>query len=170
MQHIQPDPIAIIGIGCRFPKADNPQEFWKLLSEGKNAIREVPAERWKIDDIYDPDPSLPGKTASRWGGFLDQFDQFDWQAFRMLPREVKHMDPQQRLLLEVAWEALEDAGLPLEQVAGTRTSVSIGISWNDYLNLLTRNPLQLDAYTAIGNARCFAANRLSYTFDLRGSS
>lgn len=170
MQYIQPDPIAIIGIGCRFPQAGNPQEFWQLLSEGRNAIREVPAERWNIDDVYDPNASQPGKTVSRWGSFLDQIDQFDWRAFHLLPREVRHMDPQQRLLLEVAWEALEDAGLPLERVAGTKTSVSIGICWNDYLNLLTQNPSQLDAYTAIGNTKCFAANRLSYTFDLRGAS
>lgn len=170
MQDIQHDPIAIIGIGCRFPKAGNPQEFWQLLSEGRNAVSEVPAERWDIDAIYDPDPALPGKTVSRWGGFLEQVDQFDWRAFHLLPREVKQMDPQQRLLLEVTWEALEDAGLTFEQIAGSNTGVSIGISWNDYFHLLTQNPLQLDAYTAIGNAMCFAANRLSYTFDLKGPS
>lgn len=170
MPNIQQDPIAIIGIGCRFPKADNPQEFWKLLREGRNAIREVPAERWNIDDIYDPEPVQPGKTVSRWGGFLDQVDQFDWRAFHMLPREVKHMDPQQRLLLEVAWEALEDAGIPFEQIAGSNTGVSIGISWNDYFHLLTQNRSQLDVYAVIGNAMTFAANRLSYTFDLKGPS
>lgn len=170
MQDIQHDPIAIIGIGCRFPGADNPQAFWELLRAGRSAIREVPADRWKMDDIYDPEPAQPGKTVSRWGGFLNQVDQFDWRAFRIPPHEVKQMDPQHRLLLEVAWEALEDAGLPFEQVAGSNTSVSMGISWNDYFRLLTGNQSQLDMYTAVGNAMCFAANRLSYAFDLKGPS
>ena len=124
---MQLEPIAIVGIGCRFPGANNPQAFWQLLHEGREAIREVPADRWKIDALYDPDPAKPGKMVSRWGGFIDQVDQFDWRTFRMLPREVRYMDPQHRLLLEVAWEALEDAGLPLDQVAGSQTSVSIGI-------------------------------------------
>lgn len=170
MRDIQHDPIAIIGIGCRFPGARNPFEFWQLLSEGRNAIREVPADRWPIEAFYDPEPALPGKTVSRWGGFLDQIDQFDWRAFRMLPREVKHMDPQQRLLLEVAWEALEDAGLPFERVAGSKTGVFIGVSWNDYFHLLLRQRSRLDAYTATGNGVCFTANRLSYLFDLKGPS
>ena len=170
MRDIQQDPIAIIGIGCRFPGARNSFEFWQLLSEGRNAIREVPADRWQVDAFYDPEPALPGKTVSRWGGFLDRVDQFDWRAFRVLPREVKHMDPQQRLLLEVAWEALEDAGIPFGQVAGSRTSVSIGISWNDYFHLLSQNRSRFDAYTAIGNDMCYAANRLSYLFDLKGPS
>ncbi len=167
---MQNEPIAIIGIGCRFPQANNPQEFWSLLSDGRDAIREVPAKRWNIERLYDPDPTRPGKMMSRWGGFIDQVDQFDWRAFRMLPREVRHMDPQHRLLLEVAWEALEDAGLPLSEVAGTKTSVSIGTGWNDYLRLQSRNWSHLNEYSAMGNANGFAANRLSYFFDLRGSS
>src|SRR2546430_166175 len=88
----------------------------------------------------------------------------------MLPREATSMDPQHRLLLEVAWEALEDAGLPLGEVAGSRASVSIGIGWSDYLRLHTRNWSQLNEYTAMGNTNCFAANRLSYLFDLKGPS
>ncbi|HJT58388.1 MAG TPA: amino acid adenylation domain-containing protein [Ktedonobacteraceae bacterium] len=170
MQNIQMEPIAIVGIGCRFPGANTPQAFWELLREGRESIREVPPDRWKIDALYDPDPLKPGKMVSRWGGFIDQVDQFDWRAFRMLPREVKHMDPQHRLLLEVAWEALEDAGLPLEQVAGSQTSVSIGIGWSDYLRLQSQNWSQLDGYTTTGNRYAFAANRISYVFDLRGPS
>src|SRR5215469_4891480 len=170
MQGVQQEPIAIIGMGCRFPQARNPQEFWTLLREGKDAIREVPADRWDIKKLYNPDSTLPGKMVSRWGGFLDQIDQFDWRAFRMLPREVTSMDPQHRLLLEVAWEALEDAGLPIEEVAGSQTSVSIGIGSNDYLRLQARNWSQLDDYTAMGNANSFAASRLSYLFDLKGPS
>ena len=146
----QQEPIAIVGMGCRFPKAENPQAFWTLLSQGQDAIQEVPASRFDIAKVYDPDASVPGKTVSRWGGFLDQVDQFDRRAFRMLPREAKAMDPQHRLLLlEVAWEALEDAGLPFEQVAGTQTSVSIGIGWDDYLRLHARSWSQMDDYTGI---------------------
>ena len=170
MQDIEQEPIAIIGMGCRFPRANNLQEFWTLLHTGQDALQEVPAHRWDIQRLYDPDRTVPGKMASRWGGFLDQVDQFDWRAFRMLPREATAMDPQHRLLLEVAWEALEDAGLPLEQVAGSQTSVSLGIGWNDYLRLRARSWSQLDDYTALGNADGAAAHRLSYFFDLRGPS
>ena len=170
MRDVQLDPIAIVGIGCRFPGADNPHEFWKLLTEGKSGIREVPANRWNVDELYDPDPMQPGKMVSRWGGFLDQIDQFDWRTFRISPREAKYIDPQHRLLLEVAWEALEDAGLPLTQIAGSQTSVAIGIGWSDYLRVQSRNWSQLDGYTPTGNASCFAANRLSYIFDLKGPS
>jgi pyochelin synthetase len=170
MQNMQLEPIAIVGIGCRFPGANNPQAFWELLREGREAIREVPPDRWKIDALYDPDPAKPGKMVSRWGGFIDQVDQFDWRTFRMLPREVRYMDPQHRLLLEVTWEALEDAGLPLEQVAGSQTSVSVGIGWSDYLRLQSQDWSQLDGYTTTGNRYGFAANRISYAFDLRGPS
>src|SRR5436853_2272607 len=107
---------------------------------------------------------------SLWGHFLGQVDQYDWLSFRLLPQEATSKDPQQRLLLEVAWEALEDAGLPLEEVAGSQTNVSIGIGWNDYLRLQARNWSQLDEYTVTGNANGVAANRLSYLFDLKGSS
>src|SRR5216110_1503739 len=170
MRNTQREPIAIIGMGCRFPGANNLQEFWSLLRAGKDAIQEVPANRWDIQRLYDPDRTVPRKTVSRWGGFLASVDQFDWRTLRMLPREVTSMDPQHRLLLEVAWEALEDAGLPFEEVAGSQTSVSIGISSNDYLRLQARNWSQLDEYTAMGNANSFAANRLSYLFDLKGPS
>ncbi len=164
------EPIALIGIGCRFPGASNPQAFWKLLREGVDAVGEVPAERWDGQAWYDPDPAQPGKMVTRWGGFLDRVDGFDWRAFRILPREAKYMDPQHRLLLEVAWEALEDAGLPFEQLAGSQTGVFMGIMWNDYLKLQSREASQLNGYSATGNGFAFAPNRISYTFDLRGPS
>src|SRR5580698_2932436 len=102
------EPIAIIGMGCRFPGAANPAEFWRLLQNGQDAVREVPPSRWDIDKFYDPDADAPGKMSSRWGGFLDQIDRFDAEFFGISPKEAAAMDPQQRLLLEVAWEALED--------------------------------------------------------------
>src|SRR5260370_20892554 len=170
MQDIHREPIAIIGMGCRCPQAHNPQELWSLLREGKDAFGEVPADRWDVKKLYNPDSTVPGKMVSRWGGFLDQIDQFDWRAFRMLPREVTSVDPQHRLLLEVAWEALEDAGLPLQEIAGSQTSVSIGISWSDYIRLQTRNWSQLNEHTMMGSMNSSAANRISYMFDLKGPS
>ena len=170
MNGMQREPIAIIGIGCRFPGAKNLLAFWKLLREGIDAVREVPENRWDVNQLYDPDSTKSGKMSSRWGGFIDDVDQFDWRAFRLSPREAKYMDPQHRLLLEVVWEALEDAGLPLEKVAGSRTSVFQGISSNDYLRLQTRTWSQLDGYTITGNDLAFTANRISYFFDLKGPS
>jgi len=164
------EPIAIIGIGCRFPGAPNPKAFWKLLMEGRDANREVPPDRWDVNAFYDPDPTTPGKIINRQGCFIDNIDKFDWRAFRVPPREAKYMDPQHRLLLEVAWEAFEDAGLPLENVAGSRTGVFMGIMWNDYLRLQSTNYSHLNGYSTTGSAFAFAPNRLSYVFDLKGPS
>ncbi len=169
-QGLRGEPIAIIGIGCRFPGADSPQAFWKLLLEGRDAIREVPAERWQLDDYYDPDPSRPGKMNTRWGGFLERVDLFDSQFFGIAPREALRMDPQQRLLLEVAWEALEDAGLPLERLINSSTGVFIGISSSEYGQFQLADTELSDAYVGTGNALSIAANRISYVFDLHGPS
>src|SRR5205085_3969236 len=117
------EPIAIIGMGCRFPGGSSPEAFWQLLKDGRDAISEVPADRWDIDAFYDPDPAAPGKMNTRWGAFLDQVDRFDSGFFGIAPREALRMDPQQRLLLEVAWEALEDAGQPVEQLAGSQSGI-----------------------------------------------
>ena len=163
------EPIAIIGIGCRFPGADGPAAFWRLLSDGVDVISEIPPERWDADAFYDPNGTAPGTATTRWGGFLDQVDQFDPEFFGISPREAARMDPQQRLLLEVAWEALEDAGQVPERLAGSRTGVFVGISTNDY-GLQLGQPAQIDAYTGTGNAFSIAANRLSYVHDFRGPS
>ncbi|OBK83987.1 type I polyketide synthase [Mycolicibacter sinensis] len=164
------EPIAIVGIGCRFPGADGPDAFWRLLSGGVDATSEVPADRWDVDAFYSPDPSVPGTAVTRRGGFLGQVDQFDFQFFGISPRESAQMDPQQRLLLEVAWEALEDAGQVPDALAGSRTGVFVGISTNDYGFLRLGQPQLVDAYTGTGNALSIAANRLSYTFDFHGPS
>nr|BBH87119.1 hypothetical protein KTC_18700 [Thermosporothrix sp. COM3] len=167
MYESQREPIAIVGIGCRFPGANSPRDFWDLLRSGTNAIRDIPEQRWSMELL---EQNRPGAIKSRRGGFLDQIDQFDWRAFRLSPREAKYIDPQHRLLLEVAWEALEDAGLPLSQIAGSKTSVYMGISWNDYHSLLTRQWSQINDYTATGSASGLAAARLSHFFDLKGPS
>jgi acyl transferase domain-containing protein/acyl-CoA synthetase (AMP-forming)/AMP-acid ligase II/thioesterase domain-containing protein/acyl carrier protein len=164
------EPIAVIGIGCRFPGAQGPEGFWQLLREGVDAITEIPRERWNAEALYDPDPDAPGKLNTRWGGFLNHIDQFDPSFFKIAHREAVRIDPQQRLLLETAWEALEDAGLSAERLAGSRAGVFIGISTNDYSRLENGNSEPTDAYAATGNAFSIAANRLSYAFDLRGPS
>jgi acyl transferase domain-containing protein/acyl-CoA synthetase (AMP-forming)/AMP-acid ligase II/acyl carrier protein len=164
------DTIAIIGLGCRFPGADNPDEFWELLRNGVDGISEVPTSRWDLQRFYDPNRATPGKMNTRWGGFLKQVDQFDPYFFGISPREASRMDPQQRLLLEVAWEALEHAGQAPDGLAGSQTGVFVGISSSDYSRLQFSDPSYIDAYAGTGNAHSIAANRLSYQLDLRGPS
>ncbi len=164
------EPIAIIGIGCRFPGAKNPEAFWQLLHQGGDAISEVPADRWNADQFYDPEPGKPGKMSTRWGGFLDQVDGFDAAFFGISPREVERMDPQQRLVLEVAWEAIENAGIAPDALSGSQSAVFIGIGNYDYCRLLAKDVSRVNAYDGTGNTLSIAANRLSYTLNLRGPS
>ncbi|MFQ6017597.1 MAG: type I polyketide synthase, partial [Kiloniellaceae bacterium] len=164
------EPIAIIGMGCRFPGADNPDRFWQLLAEAGDAIREVPAERWDLDRFFDPDPERPGRMNTRWGGFLDGVDRFDPEFFGISSREAAHMDPQQRLALEVAWEAVEDAGLARHHLAGTATGVFIGVSNFDYSRLGGHDTESIGIHSGIGTALSIVANRVSYLLDLRGPS
>ncbi|MBD2411750.1 hypothetical protein FACHB389_32915 [Nostoc calcicola FACHB-389] len=162
--------IAVIGMGCRFPGAKNPAAFWQMLRDGMNAVTQVPANRWSVDDLYDPDLATPGTMNSRWGGFLENVDQFDAQFFGISPGEAASTDPQQRLLLEVAWETLENAGLNPQQVSGSQTGVYIGIGSNDYANVCFEDLTQLNAYFVTGNALCTTVNRLSYFFGWQGPS
>jgi acyl transferase domain-containing protein len=164
------EPIAIVGMACRFPGADSPAALWKLLQDGRDAITEVPGDRWNVDDYYDPVPATPGKMHTRWGGFLDQVDCFDAEFFGISAREACFMDPQQRLVLEVTWEALESAGIVPDRLAGSRTGVFIGISNFDYNRLLCRDFSTMDAYSSTGTILAIAANRLSYLLNLRGPS
>src|SRR5262249_19864884 len=133
---------------------------------------DVPADRWDAAAFYDPDPDAPGKMSSRWGAFLDHIDRFDPHFFAIAPREAAAMDPQQRLLLEVAWEALEHAGHPPSDLAGSRTRLSAGISTHDYgqLEMRRADPRAIDAFFGTGNAFSVAAGRLSYVLGLRGPS
>jgi acyl transferase domain-containing protein len=166
------EPIAIIGMGCRFPGAQDPGAFWQLLRDEADAISEVPSDRWDVNAFYDPKPGTPGKMNTRWGGFLPQVDRFDPHFFGIAPREAIYIDPQQRLLLEVAWESLEHAGQVPEQLARSQTGVFIGISSNDYQQVLKGGggADNINAYLGTGNAFSIAANRLSYFFDFRGPS
>lgn len=165
------EPIAIIGMGCRFPgDSDTPEAFWELLRSGRDAVTEVPPHRWDVDKYYDPDPDAPGKSYTRWGAFVNNVDLFDAQFFGISPREANSLDPQQRLLLEVTWEALEHAGLAPSSLAGSQTAVYMGITTSDYANQLVeaRGSRNGDAYTPSGTAHSVAAGRLSYFLGLHG--
>ena len=166
------DPIAVVGIGCRFPGgANTPDSFWRLLIEGRDAIVEVPPDRWDINALFDPDPAATGKMNTRWGGFLGGVDQFDPEFFGISPREAASMDPQQRVLLEVTWEALENAGLCPNRLAGSRTGVFVGVCNSDYLLRQFRTGRgSIDAYLATGNAHSVASGRISYLLGLQGPS
>ncbi len=168
LEQARDEPIAVIGIGCRFPGgADSPASFWELLCDGVDAIREVPRDRWDVDAYYDPDPDAPGKSYSRWGGFLDRVDLFDPQFFGIAPREARRMDPQHRLLLEVAWEALENAGQAPSGLAGSQTGVFVGITSTSYAHLQS-DLTSIDAYYLMGGVLNAAAGRISYTLGLQG--
>jgi acyl transferase domain-containing protein len=167
--------IAVIGVGCRFPGADGPAAFWRLLRDGVDAVTEVSADRWNHDEVV---TWLGGEVVNgngaatappKFGGFLKDVDRFDRAFFGIAPREAERMDPQQRLLLETTWEALEDAGQDPERLAGRPVGVYVGISANDY-GRLQGDASTLDAYVGTGNALSIAANRLSYAFDFRGPS
>ncbi|NEP49203.1 MAG: SDR family NAD(P)-dependent oxidoreductase [Moorea sp. SIO3C2] len=164
------EPIAIIGMSGRFPGgASTPEAFWDLLQNGVDAITEVPKERWHIDDHYDPDPKVPGKIYTRYGGFIDNIQEFDANFFGISPKETIHLDPQQRLLLEVSWEALERSGTNPRQLQGSKTGVFIGIGANDYTQrILSQGREQIDAYMATGNANSTASGRISYILGFLG--
>ena len=167
------DRIAIIGIGCRFPGGVNDAEsFWKLLVEGREAVCEVPPDRWNVERYYDPEPGVAGKSIAKRGGFLEQIDQFDPRFFGISPREAVYIDPQQRLLLETAWEAIEDAGMVLDFEKGTDLAVFVGISHNDYQGIQSTawDHAGIGAHSPTGSAHSIAANRISYCLNLRGPS
>ena len=165
------EPIAIIGMGCRFPGgANDPETYWQLLRNGVDGITEVPTDRWDIEAYYDANPDAPGKMYVRSGGFLDRVDGFDPQFFGISPREATGIDPQQRLLLEVSWEALEQAGQLPEKLRGTQTGVFVGLSLDDYSerSVFSGDPSLIDAYAALGNFRSVAAGRIAYILGLQG--
>lgn len=177
MSLMNAEPIAVIGMGCRFPGgANNPDLFWQLLSEGRDAVIEIPPERWDMDKYYDADPEAPGKMTVRHGGILKDVDKFDAQFFGISPREAAVLDPQQRLLLEVSWEALENAGIVPATLHGSATGVYVGITTSEYERVCQHHDISLHtdnnhiAYMGTGNDTCAASGRLSYSLGLTGPS
>ena len=170
------EPIAIIGIGCRFPGgANTPDAFWELLRDGVDAVGEMPAGRWNRDAFYHPDADAPGKTYVRHGAFLDDVRGFDAEFFGITPREAVRLDPQQRLLLETSWEALEHAGLSPDARSQSRAvprGVFIGAMSTDYGHRQAHRlePAAIDPYMLAGNDLSFAAGRLAYVLGLASLS
>ena len=167
------EPIAVIGLACRFPGgADTPEKFWRVLAEGVDTVTDVPASRWDVDAYDDSDPQSPGKMSTRFGAFLEEVRGFDAAFFGISPREAAAMDPQQRILLETSHEALERAGQPGDWLQGSDTGVFVGIGTHDYESLLMHPPYgglgRCDPYTATGNVACVAVGRISYLLGLQG--
>ena len=170
---VEPDPVVVVAMACRFPGAPDLAAFWENLSNGVDAITEVPPDRWANDLFYDKNPAVPGKVNTKCAGFVDDIALFDADLFAISPYEAAEIDPQQRMLLEVSWRLIENAGWKKRDLAQSATGVFVGISTNDYLYSkikLTPGMSSFNAYSGLGNANSIAANRLSYFYDLRGPS
>jgi acyl transferase domain-containing protein len=165
------EPIAIIGMACRFPGGVNdPDGYWQVLRDGVNCITPVPAGRWDAEAFYDPRPDAPGKAYTNHGGWVSDIELFDPQVFGIAPREALDMDPQHRLVLEVSWEALERAGYAPSGLKGSLTGVIVGLGVNDYskFSMDSGDPTRVDGYNKLGNERAFVPGRVAYALDLRG--
>ncbi len=162
--------IAIVGISGRFPGADNVEKFWDNLVNGVDCVQEVPKNRWNIDDYFDTDKDAPNKVYSRYGGFLDDIDEFDPLFFKISPKEAESMDPQQRIFMQEAWKALEDAGYTEKELSGSRCGVFIGASSGDYSQELAKNALNNSADAFTGNSTAILPARISYVLNLIGPS
>ena len=163
------EPIAIVAVSCRFPGAPDPEAFWEVLAGGVDAIREVPEDRFDIDEFYDPDPETPGKTYTRFGGFLDGIDGFDPEFFGISPREALWIEPQQRLMLETAWEGLERAGYSPATLRGSRTGIFAGVAANEYAHLLSSESVdKIEPYFITGNALNAISGRVAFALGLEG--
>ncbi len=173
LEQLKHAPIAVVGMGCRFPhSADSPDQFWRLLADGIDAVAPVPANRWNVSETFDSDRTATGKSYTRNGAFLDDVDQFEPHFFNISPREANGIDPQQRLLLEVAWEALEHAAILPASLKGSNTGVFIGQATDDYAqrSIAAADTNRIDAYNSLGAHRSVTAGRIAYWLGLHGTT
>jgi len=162
-------PVAVIGVACRLPGGiDSPDKLWEALLRGDDLITEIPADRWDADEYYDPEPGVPGRSVSRWGGFLDDVAGFDPEFFGITEREATAMDPQHRLLLETSWEAVEHAGLAPKSLTGSVTGVFVGLAHGDYSFVTGEADALEDPYGFTGLPFSMGSGRISYAMGLRG--
>ena len=162
------DPVAVIGLSARFPGAKNAAEFWRNLEQGVDSVTEIPPDRWEVRAYYDQEETAVGKSYSKWGGFLEDVDQFDPLFFAVSPKEAEGMDPQQRLFLEEAWKALEDAGYGPKTLSGMACGVFVGVRNGDYEHKLLEHGRTHDAYMLMGNVSSILAARIAYLLNLTG--
>ena len=165
------EPIAVVGMGCRYPGGvRTPDEFWELLSSGRDVLRDIPNERWDVDAHYDPEMTVPGKMYVRQGYYLDDIDQFDPQFFGLSPREAESLDPQQRLVMEVSWETLENAGIAPSKLQGGKTGVFVGQYWDDYSSqrIFATDNREIDRYAQLSGLRGLTAGRICHILDSHG--
>jgi len=164
------EPIAVVGMACRAPSVNNPEELWQLVRAGRDAITDIPKTRWDAQDYYDPRPGTPGKAYTLRGGFVEHADKFDASFFGISAREAEGMDPQQRLLLEVAWEALEHAGIPPSSLIASASGVFVGVTSSDYGLLQACSDAGGDGnpYFNTGTPLNACAGRISYVLGLQG--
>lgn len=173
MRDMKENDIAIIGYAFDFPEGtDSDEKFWKVLKNGEDLVREIPKNRWDWKKIYDPDPNAKGKSYSYYGAFLNDIEQFDANAFRIMPVEAKELDPQQRLVLKTSWRALENSYLNIEQLKHSDTGVFIGATMDDYLQLQTRVDCgkHIGRYTHFGSVLNDISGRVSYVYGFHGPS
>ncbi|MGR9051688.1 MAG: type I polyketide synthase [Gammaproteobacteria bacterium] len=164
-----PEAVAVVGMACRFPGGvATPEQLWRYLREGRNAVQEVPAARWNLDAFYDPEPGKAGKMYTRYGYFIEDVAAFDREFFNIGPAEADNMDPQHRLLLETVWEALEYAGLSAAELRGSNTGIFVGAMNSDYSHFSLQRPDSINMYTAITNGNGIAAGRLAHNFGFQG--
>ncbi|MEU1551090.1 beta-ketoacyl synthase N-terminal-like domain-containing protein, partial [Nocardia sp. NPDC005745] len=170
LEQMAHEPIAIVGVGCRYPGGvRSAADLWDLVSQGRDVISGLPDDRgWDVENLYDPDPDRQGTSYTREGGFLDDATGFDAEFFGISPREALAMDPQQRVLLEVAWETFESAGIVPSTMRGSHTGVYIGGMSTDYGRPMSQAPAELSGYVLTGNIDSVLSGRISYVFGLEG--